>query len=508
MKKIIFAFVALLVFTACQNNKLKSNEKDLAQKILSEEEILAQKKAIRIEKERLLADSIANLPKGFRFKENRVVDPLNPPVTIDFTKDIPMRKMKLSDIAKKITYISLQVPDDSLFFAPHMGGFVRFTNNNIVLNNNFGIHRFSRTGDYIEHIVNSNIKRRKLSKELLFGYFDKESYRGAWGNHVSTAGNRIFYKFSDYPNEKVSLFQHDLKPGEKTINFKAVQEVSDDGSFTKGEFVTSGKVARLSGTPGLASTQIDAVSDNCYAGISKGLKAYDKGVMFATFNLNGDTLCKFAQFDTLKTPITSSVIRSISTITSWHYKGIYTFKRAFNDTIFRLIPPNRIVPAYVFNFGKHKMSGEDWYHFNRGLNGKIKPESIRETDNFLFMKYKNYSPTSKKLGDEHYALFDKNSNKLFELDFRDEFKNKTYDGPFKDSNWAAGFENDIDGGFPFWPSHITPEGQLAIILKSSTLKKQVNKSDFESGSGNKEQLKAFVKTLSKDNREKIIMIVE
>ncbi len=502
--KLIILLITVTCTACTLRNNINRNEQKLAAQIKIEEEEKLDEAALN-QNQSAIPDS---LPLGFQFREDRSVDPMNPPVIIDFTKDIPMRKMKLSDIAKKITYIRLQVPGDSLFLSTNFGGYVSFTNDNIILNNNFGIHRFSPTGEYIEPIVNSSIKNRKSNRKFLFGYFHIDAYRGAWGNHVSTAGNRIFYKFSDYPNKKVSLFQHELKPGEKTMNFKGVQEISDDGSFTKGELVTSGKVARLSGTPGLASTQIDAVTANCYAGISRGLKAYDNGVMLATFNLNGDTLCKFIQFDTLETPITSRLIRSISTIESWHYKGLYTFKRAFNDTIFRLIPPNRIVPAYVLNFGKHKISGEDWYHYNGGLNGKIKPETIRETDNFLFMKYRNYSPTSKKLGDEHYALFDKNSNKLFELDFSDEFKNKTYDGPFKDSNWAAGFENDIDGGLPFWPKQNTPEGQLAISINPSTLKKRINNPDFETRSGDKDQLKAFVKTLTKDNREKLIMIIE
>ena len=218
------------------------------------------------------------------------------------------------------------------------------------------MHRFSRNGRYIEPIANSNIQTRQINNKSFFGYFEKETYRGIWWNHVSTAGSRVFYKFSDYPNMKVSLFQYELSANSQSLSLPFQREQTTDGSFTKGLIVTSGKEAIRSGTPGLSSTQIIGISSNFYAGVPHVLKANNNGLMMATFNLNGDTLCKFTQFDKLETPITSQVIRSISTISGWHYKGVYTFKRAFNDTIFRLIPPNRIVPAFVLKLWAHTKS--------------------------------------------------------------------------------------------------------------------------------------------------------
>ncbi len=86
-----------------------------------------------------------------------------------------------------------------------MGGSVSFTNSAIILNNNFGVHSFSLNGEYIEPIANSNVTNRVINSRALFGYFDKESYKGVWLSHVSVGGDRIFYKVTDYPNGQVTL---------------------------------------------------------------------------------------------------------------------------------------------------------------------------------------------------------------------------------------------------------------------------------------------------------------
>ena len=85
MLKLIFSFFFILVvFISCNHkNKLNSDEQALSKQILTEEEQLAQEAAQRAEKEKQLADSVAKLPKGFRFKEDRSVDPQNPPVIMD-----------------------------------------------------------------------------------------------------------------------------------------------------------------------------------------------------------------------------------------------------------------------------------------------------------------------------------------------------------------------------------------------------------------------------------------
>lgn len=495
-------WISIICFTvSCGGNKLKTDERALSKQILTEEEQLAREEAVRAEKEKQLADSIARLPKGFRFKEDRKVDPNNPPVIIDFTKEPPSQEIKLSEIGHKITYIKLSIPNDSLYFSSGMGGEVSFTRDNIILNNNFGVHRFSRGGKYIEAIANSNIEKSHKNGQAAFGYFEKENYRGVWANHVSVAGNRVFYKFSDYPSEKVSLLNYDLKSGEQTVSFKAGEEGKGDHSFTKGAIVTSGKEAVLSGTPGLSSTYIYGISSDFYAGVNSHLDANGTGLMLATFNLAGDTLCKFTQFDKFETPITSNIIRTVSSILEWQYKGQFTFMKSFNDTIFRLLPPNRIVPAYVFNFGTNKITDEAWYHFNNKLDGKYMVESILENDQLIFIEYIYFITNESR--EIRYALFDKRNKKLIGL----KFKNKINDGPTKMSN-CIGLKNDLDNGLSFLPAFVTPEGNFGRPLTPSMLKDWVQKRSFDSRSEQSKKLKMLTESLGNDTNERIVMIVE
>lgn len=511
MKSFPFILIVLAALVSCGHNRMKINQKALTKQILTEEEQLAKEEAIRVEKEKQLADSLAKLPKGFRFKEDRKVDPNNPPVIIDFTSESPSREVKLSEIGQKITYVRLSVPNDSLYFSPGMGGDVSFTRDNIILNNNFGVHRFSRDGKYIEAIANSNIETRQNNKQAAFGYFEKENYRGVWVNHVSVAGNRIFYKFSDYPNGKVSLLGYELKSDNGTVNFKEGQENKGDKSFTKGAIITSGKEAILSGTPGLSSTYIYGLSSDFYAGVNSHLDANRTGFMLATFNLKGDTLCKFTQFDKLETPITSNLIRSVNSIINWEYKGVFSFIKSFNDTIFRLVPPNRLIPVYVFKFGPHKITDEEWYQTNKELKNKFLITSVLENDKYLFVEFDYYDANGES--ESHNAIYTKATHSLTQLPLEEKATTPNNSSPgfgpashtFKPT---INFLNDIDNGLPFWPHFVTPRGELGMLVLPERLKTYLQKGRYKLETEKAKELERLAITLKLDINERIIMLVK
>lgn len=510
MKKSVLILAAILVLAACNSNRLKTDEKSLAKQILTEEEQLAHEAELRVEREKLLADSIAKLPKGFRWKEDRSVDSNNPPVIIDFTKKIPVKKFNLSEIGKDIQYIKLSIPDDSLYFAPHMGGNVAFTTTNIILYNNFGVHSFSIDGEYIEPIAQSNVTNRILNKQILFGYFDKESYKGVWGNHVSVAGNRIFYKATDYPNEKVSLLHYELKP-EKQLQLPETTESKNDGSFFRGEPSATGKEGYYSGTPGLASTQILGISSTFYAGVNSHLTASANGLMMATFSLNGDTLCKFTQFDKLEHPITSSLIRSINSIISWEYKGAFSFMKSFNDTIFRLVPPNRLIPVYVFNFGSQKITDEEWYQTSKKLKNKFLITNIQENDKYLFLEFYRHGESGKS--ESHKAIYNKTTHSLTQLPLADITTTSSglsaeFTPPVPISKPTINFQNDIDNGLPFWPEYVTPRGEMGMLVFPEKLKDYMETNELNSDNVKSVALKKFAQTLKKDTNERIVMLVK
>jgi hypothetical protein len=509
MKKSVIILAAILVLGACQRNRLKTDEKALVKQILTEEEQLAQESELRVEREKQLADSLAKLPKGFRFKEDRSVDPDFPPVVIDFTQEIPVKKFNLSEIANEIKYIRLSVPGDSLYFSPGIGGSVTYTSKNIILNNNFGVHSFSPEGEYLETIAQSNVTNRVRDKQNLLGYFDMGSYKGVWEHQVSVAGNRIFYNVSDYPNEKVSLLHYEVKP-EKQLQLPETTENKNDGSFFKGEQSATGKVD-FDRTPGLASTKILGISSNFYAGVNSHLGASENGFMLATFNLKGDTLCKFSQFDKLEYQITSDLISRYNSIINWEYKGVFSFLSNFNDTIFRLVPPNRLIPVYVFKFGPYKITDEEWYQTNGNLKNKFRITNILENDKYLFLMFSYHNEIGKI--ERHKAIYIKVNQSLTQLPLAEiattPYNSSTGFGPanytFKPT---IDFLNDIDNGLPFCPDFVTPQGEMGMLVFPERLKEYIEKNVPETADTKAATLKKFARALKKDVNERIVILVK
>ena len=115
MRYFSYTIIILAVLISCGRNRLKTDEKELTKQILTEEEQLEHEASLREQREKQLADSLAKLPKGFRFEEQRKADPQRPPVVINIAESLEnIAELKLSDVATDIKYIRLEpVPDRS-----------------------------------------------------------------------------------------------------------------------------------------------------------------------------------------------------------------------------------------------------------------------------------------------------------------------------------------------------------------------------------------------------------
>ena len=77
LTKLIFLLFFLIQNIACNRNRLKTNEKELAKEIITrEKEIDSADKAAN---EKKLTDTLNRHHGGFRLKENRTVDPAHLP---------------------------------------------------------------------------------------------------------------------------------------------------------------------------------------------------------------------------------------------------------------------------------------------------------------------------------------------------------------------------------------------------------------------------------------------
>ena len=94
--------------------------------------------------------------------------------------------------------------------------------------------------------------------------------------------------------------------------------------------------------------------------------------------------------------------------------------------------------------------------------------SLAETNNFLFIRYTgNYDcPATRKKNAVkfHNALFDKKAGKVY------------HQPGF--TLLPEGLINDLDGGMPFWPDFITPQGEMMKLVSGRVMKDYINSEGF------------------------------
>ena len=188
----------------------------------------------------------------------------------------------------------------------------------------------------------------------------------------------------------------------------------------------------------------------------------------------------------------------------YEQNGKLFFRNAFNDTVFRVIPPNRLMPVYVLNLGKFKLSKKEGLDPDFNLNGKIIPQSWAEGRNYVFItfskdSYDCFNTRKSKQLKTYFALFEKASRKLYIVkgdphNYEEEI-----------------LLNNIDGGLPVWPSAymIGNNGEIMVSLKGSDLKARVRSDQFKRSAApasKKNELKKLADSVS--DSEDILMIVE
>jgi hypothetical protein len=224
--------------------------------------------------------------------------------------------------------------------------------------------------------------------------------------------------------------------------------------------------------------------------------------MLGILNARGDTLTTFRKFEQL-TNFTKSVMRNTDMGSNYEYGGKMFIRSAFNDTVFQVIPPNRLLPVYVLKLGKHKLSMQEGEDLDFDLTGKIIPEGWAETKDYVFITFSmngNDCPNNRKSGklSTFYAIYSRATRKLTIV----RSNPKDYS--------AEVLLNDLDGGVPVWPLsyQVSSKDELLIPLRGKDLKARVKSDEFRKSkapSGKKEELIKMAQ-LVRDNDD-ILMIV-
>jgi hypothetical protein len=239
------------------------------------------------------------------------------------------------------------------------------------------------------------------------------------------------------------------------------------------------------------------LDNNSYA-----LPAYGDNMMVVLTN-NGDTLSTFTMLEKLKN-YTKSLMRGTDNGVQYEYNANLFFRPQFNDTVFLVTPPNRLLPAYVLKLGDYKVDKQHGVDPDFNLTGKIIPEEWAETDNYLFLTftkddYDCPNTRKNKTVKIYHALYSKQNHQLSILK----------GDPFDYSPEIL--ENNLDGGLPVWPlSYMTGNNrEILISLKGRELKDRVKSEQFKF-SGAPEAKKIELEKLAGlvTETEDILMIVK
>jgi hypothetical protein len=508
----LLLLIILLLSTSCRRNRLKISEKSLANEILIQEQ--ENEGNDRAAREKQLAEGSGNSNGGIRYKEDRSVDNSHPPIVIDISRNLDnVREIRLSDVASEINYIRMERPPDSAF-KRDVGFKYHLTNDYIIAINGFGILHFSRKGKYVNTIVKNELTGMEIYPNGIMG-MKGSTLIGAENPIVNfmvkSSGNKLYYIYCNDITGQEYLMEYDCSETQigQTIKYDPENPLKVIGQGQIIVDLNNGSVDTMllqrnqygiwSRSPeyvhkGLGMYWID---NNNY---TKKLKGNN---MMGIFNKYGDTLATFTQHEKLIN-YAKSIQRSTDWGSQYEFGKKLFFRNPFNDTIFQIIPPNRLLPVYVLNFGSYKVTRQQGVDPGFDLTGKILLNNWAETTNFIFLTFTkdNYDCIANRRNKKvkiYHALYSKPDNQISILK----------GDPFNYSPEIL--ENDIDGGIPVWPSfnEIGNNGEIMLSIKGKQLKERIRLAQFINSNASefrRNELKQLAASVS-DN-EDILMLIK
>jgi hypothetical protein len=496
--------ISVFLTPSCHNNRLKTNEKTLAEKILDTEKEKEESDKIAREKQLSANQNSA----GLRYWEDRKADPKHIPVVIDIAGNLNnVRDIKLTDVASGIKYIRMEpVPDSTL---PKDLKYKYYQMDNyIVALNLYGIHLYSKEGRYIRSVVKNEMTGVEVRPGQLSFWNDytmKGGGSNVWGN-----GNTLFYNYSNNITGQKYIMELDCSSAMLTEDYKFDPEnpdkISGLGSvaidLNHGNTVPPlpRKHQGMFGGPPEAFFREHSVyilDNNSYALPTHGDK------MMAILNKQGDTLSTFTLLERLRN-YTKSLMRGTDYGTQYENGGKMFFRPQFNDTVFMVIPPNRLYPVYILRLGEYKVAKQQGVDPDFKLTGKIIPGEWAETDNTIFLTfakddYDCQNTRKNKTVKIYHAVYSKLNKQMTIIKGE----------PFNYSPEIL--ENNIDGGIPVWPlSYMSGQnGELLISLKGKDLKDRVRSEEFKKSTAHelkKNALKQLAASVS--DYDDILMIIK
>jgi hypothetical protein len=501
---IISIFLILIINLSCHRNRLQTNEQELANQILLQEKNETEKAA----REKQLSDSLNRLSNGLHFKEDRSVDPKHTPLNIDIAGSLNnISEIKLSDVASTISYVRIEpVPDSTILKDLKFKYYI--IDNYIVALNLYGIHLYSKSGKYLRSIVKNEMSGVMVDADRLL--FRNDYYLKGGGFSVQAAGDNLFYYYSNNITGQKYLMKYDCSSVQLKPEYKFDPENPDQISGLGEIAIDLNHGNTVPPPPRKHQGMFGGSPEGFFMDLGIYLLDHDSYIlpardedMLVVLNYRGDTLSEFTRLEKLVN-YTEIMQRGTDGGTNYESGGVFFYRPAFNDTVFRINPPNRMIPVYVLKLGEYKVSRQEGVDPGFDLAGRIIPEDWAETENYIFLTFTkdDYDcPDTRrnKTVKIYHAIYSK-LNRLLTIIKGDPF------------NYSPEIlENNIDGGVPVWPLSymISKKGEMMIPLKGSELKERIKSYEFEFSRaplGKKEDLEKLAVSVS-DN-EDILMIIK
>ncbi|MCU4176059.1 DUF4933 domain-containing protein [Carboxylicivirga sp. N1Y90] len=492
-------FMLLVITTACkQRSKLKVDEDEIREELKAIEPVITEQQ-----------EAIVGGFKGIRLPENRTIETNLKPIVIDIEGSLNnIKELKLSDVATTIQYIRLQ-PLDNKELRTDMKYRFSLTDNYIVAANLFGIHLFNIDGSYNNTLVRNRLDGisydEKRGSVLIFN----DHTRIGGDMNIWTRGDRVYYVYTNSITGQKSIMEYDcVSPQLLTsseFDVENQQKILAKGTVSVDLMHGNNKPYNPKNKNGMMSMSPESLYEHI------GIFSDDKGNyikrqsgdnMLFTFNSNGDTLCSFTKYERLQS-YTKNLVRGTDGGSTYTIANKLYIRPSFNDTLFQVIPPNKLLPKYVFKLGKYKMDIMEGSDPDVSLQGKIVPMSWAETANYAFLTFSkdNYaSPRNRrnKSVNIYQAVYSKQNKELYII-------------KGDPTNYEPKILlNDIDGGPSVWPLDymISNDHSMLMALKGYELIKHIKSSEFinSTDSDKKQNLIQFCQTLKAD--DDVLMIVK
>ena len=224
----------------------------------------------------------------------------------------------------------------------------------------------------------------------------------------------------------------------------------------------------------------------------------------------------FVKFKSLK-PGETIALYSNNNQRFYRYNGNVYYREAYNDTVFRISSNNELVPTYYLDWGKRAMTTEKRpeYLVDRKRIGEeclhLFRTQILETEHYLFMPSFSYNTGIGGPGaTSGFYVYDKQLQTRVVIYPPYDIKHRRI--PNSMSGFIMrGYQNNIDGGLPFFPEGVSSDGYIYNYVLAADFKDVLDAVGYyeEDVIAEKQQkLKELVKSLDEYSDNMVLMMVK